>query len=156
MEELRVSSELEEDGELSDVMHQDFVTGLYDEANDFDFVLTSYETGYEKPNPKIFSMAEIVPPGIQPAILPNARQGKRTKRNPDDPQPPSVRTIHVGDEYEKDIVLVKNAKRGDGILLDRDGKWQSKDSTVTTVQSLEELAGTIGVLLYELARKGPR
>ncbi len=83
-------------------------------ASDLDFLLASAATGMEKPDPRIFEIAL-------------ARAGV-----------PASRALHVGDDYEADILGARAAGL-DALLIDRDGHPPTDARTIRTLEELPEI-----------------
>ena len=86
----------------------------FKEEDDINFVVMSYEVGFEKPDSKIFNTTKQMMPGRE-------------------------RYLHVGDDLQKDYHAAKQAG-WEGILLDREAKTKQEDSEpITRITSLSEL-----------------
>jgi FMN phosphatase YigB (HAD superfamily) len=75
-------------------------------AHDIDFVVLSYNVGFEKPAAEVFQAAEAMTSSLLP---PNERKDPISK-------------LYIGDELEKDGVGALKAD-WESILVDRDGKY---------------------------------
>ena len=79
-----------------------------DGPNDIDFVLTSYEAGYEKPDPRIFEAAERMAASI-------ARYHQHGGVEIE------IKKLHVGDDYGKDVRGAEAVGGWEAVYLDRRG-----------------------------------
>lgn len=128
----------------------------YNPTRDFDFLVTGYESGVEKPSPGIWKHADFqaslvavskaekgmeLPGGKVRsafAVVSNALSHIGKTEN--------MKWIHIGDEYEKDYLGAKAAGR-EALLLDRDGTMDVQADRVT---NLEEAAVVINLMAQEL------
>ena len=128
---------------------------MYNTQNDFDFLATSYETGFEKPNPQIFGAAKglavILPLAryerafSQSGLLSSIRELTRVLRT-SIKQVEDASWIHIGDELQKDYNAA--ATYGiDSLLVDREDTVSS--DKVQKISSLEEAASVISVMASE-------
>ncbi len=80
---------------------------------DLNFVLTSYESGHEKPSPAMFEKAER---------LASTVIRRQDQPSSDEDGLGDVVKVHIGDDLDQDFWGAKRAGRGwDAILLDRGG-----------------------------------
>lgn len=133
------------------------VNDMYNSGDHFNFMTTSYEAGYEKPDPHIFAKAgtlarqltlsRLFQENERPESLKEAWAviGKTREAPTDDAR----RTwIHIGDDYEKDY---EGAKEWgfEALLLDRDGKNTGGENVVS---SLEEAGKIINIMAQQSLR----
>ncbi|KKY27010.1 putative haloacid dehalogenase [Diplodia seriata] len=85
--------------------------------NDIDFVLTSYDCGYEKPHRAIFDAARRLA-AARYAGDGAGEVGKETGREDDVGE---WEAVYVGDEVDKDVVGAENAGWELAFLVDREG-----------------------------------
>ena len=87
--------------------------------DDIDFVMLSYDVGFEKPDPKIFDATKQMLPGQE-------------------------RFLHVGDDLQKDYLGATRAG-WEGILLDRqaNNNWPENVGPVSRISDLAELVAHI-------------
>ncbi|KAF9632027.1 hypothetical protein BFW01_g2889 [Lasiodiplodia theobromae] len=83
--------------------------------NDIDFVLTSYDCGYEKPHRAIFDAARR----LALARYAQVGEGEETGREIDDDG--EWEAVYVGDEVDKDVVGAEEAGWANAFLVDREG-----------------------------------
>lgn len=87
-------------------------------GDDINFVMLSYDFGFEKPGSEIFDATKQMLPGKE-------------------------RYLHVGDDLQKDYYAAKRAG-WDGILLDRKAKrTQENVGPIRRITDLQELASHI-------------
>lgn len=86
--------------------------------DDINFVMLSYDVGFEKPDSKIFDAAKQLVPGQE-------------------------RFLHIGDDLQKDYYAAKRAG-WEGLLLDRDVKRKQESvGALTCIRNLQELISHI-------------
>ena len=86
--------------------------------DDINFVMLSYDVGFEKPDPEIFDFTKEMVPG-------------------------HGRFIHIGDDLQKDYYAAKRAG-WDGYLLDRELKISHENvGSVNRITNLQELTSLI-------------
>ena len=85
------------------------------EGDDIDFVMLSYDVGFEKPDSKIFDATKQMLPGQE-------------------------RFVHVGDDLQKDYLGAKRAG-WEGVLLDRESNnsWPENAGPTSRITDLAEL-----------------
>ncbi|KAJ9607635.1 hypothetical protein H2200_007713 [Cladophialophora chaetospira] len=119
--------------------------------NDFDFLATSYEAGYEKPNPGIFRYARKLCMWM-PRSRAEQQAGDSLNAFGGTPKPADAAhghlgdlenftLIHVGDEYAKDYQGAESAGF-EALHLVRQGEGEVM-SGVKTITSLDEVAAII-------------
>jgi FMN phosphatase YigB (HAD superfamily) len=117
-----------------------------DSENDLDFVLTSYESGYEKPSPAAFEVAEQRARRVRG--LPELLSEPFLDGLGEDEGEEGVK-VHIGDELQKDFWGAIRARRGwDAVLLDRGAaKGESVYSDVRHVTTLVDVQAEVASLL---------
>lgn len=136
----------------------------YNSDDDFNFLATSYEAGFEKPDRRIFEYARKLALPI-PISLFEQRHGGRTTlfkdmRNMHQAfwlsanQITSATWIHIGDDFNKDYLAAKGSGFGiDSLLLARDGKRpETEEGETEIVESLEEAAAIINLMARNLLK----
>ncbi|KAK0663587.1 hypothetical protein DIS24_g961 [Lasiodiplodia hormozganensis] len=83
--------------------------------NDIDFVLTSYDCGYEKPHRAIFDAARRM------ALARYARVGEGEETGQEIDDDGEWEAVYVGDEVDKDVVGAEEAGWANAFLVDREG-----------------------------------
>ena len=129
---------------------------LYNGSNDFDFLATSYDCGYEKPHVGIFHQAELLSAPLpmsraeQQSDVPSALTGKIRQKIRLAMQyraaGMSRRWIHIGDDYEKDFIGAREAGY-QALWLNRKGSSDKKDEY--EVGSLEDAATVVGLMAQQ-------
>ena len=125
-----------------------FCDGFFNPNDDVDFVVTSYEAGYEKPDSKIFAKAHELPKyflwsrtkQLSPpkGALDITGKGHTIIKGSVD-----MMSVHVGNDYEKDYLGVK-ASGSKGFLLCRN--LGSEQKQVYQITNLMELATYVNLL----------
>jgi len=129
----------------------------YNAANDFDFLATSYETGFEKPDPGIYQAAVRL---AAPMPMSRAEQQMEEVKGQvtgvfklasttlvHATQLAEMQWIHVGDDYIKDYRGAEGAGL-EALHLVREGEGEAKPGA-KTVSSLEEVAAIVNVIAEE-------
>jgi hypothetical protein len=133
-----------------------------DTQNDFDFLVTSYTAGAEKPDEAIWrfasSLSEIL-------VISRSEQSWRPDANVDWLQAhyknlqyafrytaKEVGWIHIGDEAIKDIKGAEAAGY-EALYLDRSGKGDGEVEKSKTISSLSEAAMAINIMVQSVLRK---
>ena len=95
--------------------HRDGSRASLQEGDDIDFVMLSYDVGFEKPDSKIFDATKQMLPGQE-------------------------RFVHVGDDLQKDYLGAKRAG-WEGVLLDRESNnsWPENAGPTSRITDLAEL-----------------
>ncbi|KAK4945480.1 hypothetical protein LTR10_015376 [Elasticomyces elasticus] len=144
--------------------------GFYDPRNDFDFLWTSYESGHEKPDARIWrsakhSMLPMMPFARSEASYaastePSQRSAFEAMRQGLDLtlDPTNLMWIHIGDDFKRDYVGAKKAGLN-ALLLKRDEvstllhKDDAIDDEAETVTSLTEATMVLNMMAEEHFRK---
>lgn len=146
--------------DISDVYK---LRNLYDESNDLDFVVTSYEAGHAKPHKEIFSSAdfraalllwsEIVSQAMGPsmsAMQKSLSAFPRIRRFGDALS--NMSYMHVGNDYEEDYRGAL-ASEWQALYLVREGEGKYMKGA-ETVSSLTEVGLAIKMLVQEQKKNG--
>jgi FMN phosphatase YigB (HAD superfamily) len=133
------------------------VNHMYNSADHFNFVATSYGAGWEKPDPAIFAqarsrarilaMSRLIQENDRPESVKDAwgLLGKTLRFRTDNS---NYAWIHIGDDCEKDYEGAKGFGF-DSLLLDRDGDHAGKENTVS---SLEEAGQIVNIMAQQSLR----
>lgn len=159
--EVRIPSNQEvRDSAAASVQSGNFETpwsNAYDPTNDFDFVVTGYEAGAEKPSPKIWGYADFqaslvaisksqkgleLPEGKFRSVFAVVANAVSNVGKTD-----NMQWIHIGDEYEKDYLGAKSVPGREALLLDRDNSMRIP---VDRVSSLVDAATVVNLMAQEI------
>jgi hypothetical protein len=131
---------------------------LWDPSKDFNFMVTSYQAGVEKPNPAIFVRAlqfaryMALSRGLQDLPTPTSAIGgvasimSSTFRHRNDVD--NMTWIHIGDDYEKDYVGAESVDF-EALHLVREGQ-ETKSRGANSISSLTEVASVMNLLLERM------
>ncbi|KAI1629087.1 hypothetical protein EDD37DRAFT_36404 [Exophiala viscosa] len=154
----------------SDPMQAMVFEGFYNPRNDFDFLWTSYESGHEKPDARIWrsakhSMLPMMPIARADALYiastePSQRSTVEAMRQNLDLTLDfrKLMWIHIGDDFSKDYVGAKEAELN-ALLLKRDEvstllhKDHAVDDDAETVTSLGEATMVLNMMAQEHFRE---